>query len=396
VLTRLLAAALLLPFAAHAADPIRVPAITPLTGPVAAIGQDVKKGIDVAVEVIKASGGFAGRPVTVEVVDTQAKPEVVRREMERLTADEHTTIIQGCEASAGMSSAAQFGEKAGVPMLNGLAAVEVFDRGYQWYFSQQVTNDDFAQAAVGFTADIAGAKGLAGTPIALLNEDSPNGAGNSERIRQILEKKGIAPVVSVSYNRAERNFLPIMTKIAEAKPAVVIWTGYTADVVAGLGALGQLEFYPYVVGIGGGLGDPKLPTLVDLGLLRKIHAANVDYFSPGLKRAAYFVAAYKAKYGVEPSSYAASCYASLFTIKAAYEAALAKTANPTRADIAAALRGLDIPGDKTITPARYIKFDATGRNTGARAVVSQWQTGADVKVPVWPADLALAPATKLP
>lgn len=379
-----------------AAEPLHIPAITPLTGPVAALGQDVKKGIEVAVEEINKSGGIGGRQVVVDVVDTQSKPEVVRREMERLAVLEKAPIIQGCESSAGISAAAQFGERAGVPLLNSLAAAEIFDRGYQWYFSQQVTNDDFAQAAVAFVEDITGAKGLAGTAIALLNEDSPNGAGNSERIREILAKRNVTPVASISYNRAERNFLPIIKKVAEAKPAVVIWTGYTPDVVASLGAMQQLEFYPYVVGIGGGLGDPRLPTLVDLSFLRRIHAANVDYFSTNLKRAERFVKAYQAKFGNEPSSYAASCYASLFTIKAAYEIALKHAAEPTRADIAAGLRELNIPGDQTITPARFVRFDATGRNTGAQAIVSQWQTNEDVKVPVWPRSLAVAPAIALP
>jgi len=381
---------------AVAAEPLHIPAITPLTGPVAAIGQDVKKGLEVAVEEINKTGGIGGRQVVVDVVDTQSKPEVVRREMERLTSLENAPIIQGCESSAGISAAAQFGERAGVPLLNSLAAAEIFDRGYKWYFSQQVTNDDFAQAAVSFVDSIAGAKGLAGTPIALLNEDSPNGTGNSDRIRDILAKRNVTVVASVSYNRAERNFLPFIKKVAESKPAVVIWTGYTPDVVAGLTAMQQLEFFPYVVGIGGGLGDPRLPSLVDPTILEKIHAANVDYFSTDLKRAEPFVKAYRAKFGSDPSSYAASCYASLYTIKAAYEKALARSPQPTRADIAAGLRSLDIPGSQTITPARFIRFDATGRNTGAQAIVSQWQSIKDGKKLVWPPDLAVAPATKLP
>jgi hypothetical protein len=60
------------------------------------------------------------------------------------------------------------------------------------------------------------------------------------------------------------------------------------------------------------------------------------------------------------------------------------------------LRSLNIPGDQTITPARFIRFDATGRNTGAQAIVSQWQNAQDGKKLVWPANLAVAPATKLP
>jgi branched-chain amino acid transport system substrate-binding protein len=379
-------------FGAYAAEvqgePIKIPAIMPLSGAVAIIGQDAKKGIEIAVQEINKNGGIGGRPLQ-ETVDTQSNPEIVRREMERLTKLENAPFIIGCESSGGMAAAAQFADQAGVPLLNALAAADLFNRGYKWYFSQQITNEDFAEAAVSFIKAISGGETATGIRVAMANEDSQNGAGNADRIAKIYAKEGRTLVGHVSYNRAERNLLPFMKKIEESKPDILIWSSYAGDVIAGLSALQQLEFYPYVVGIGGGLGDPRLPELVDPSLLTKLHASNIDYFNPDLKRATDFTQAFKRVYGIEPSSYAASCYPAVFTMKAAYEMALKRTAVPGRADLRDALRELDLPGSQTITSAKFVRFDATGRNVGARALASQWKENGKKKLPVWPDELAL-------
>lgn len=373
--------------------PIVIPAITPMSGAVAAIGQDVRKGIELAVDQINQAGGIGGRPLKVEVVDTQSKPDVVHREMERLIQLDKAPIIIGCESSGGTAAAAQFAEQAQVPYLNALAAADVFSRGYHWYFSEQVTNEDFGEAAVAFVKAIAGPAGLGAVKVAVLHEDSENGSGNAAIIKRIFAKDGQSLVADVSYSRSERNMLPFMRRVQDSDPQILIWSGYAGDTIAGLAVLKQLAFYPYVVGIGGAMGDPRLPHLADPALLTRLHASNIDYFSPDIDRAKAFTAAFKARFGIEPSSYAASCYPAVFTVKAAYEAALTKNKDPSRADLRDALRSLDIPGAQTITPAASIHFDATGRNLGARAMASQWVDEGRRKVPVWPPEVAAqAPA----
>jgi ABC-type branched-subunit amino acid transport system substrate-binding protein len=99
----------------------------------------------------------------------------------------------------------------------------------------------------------------AGKPVkfAFLFEDSPRGAGTIDASRKLLKEKGLVPVIEVSYNRAERNLLPQVKKVEQAAPDIVVWAGYTEDVVAGLKAMQQIAFTPYVVGIGGGPGSAR-------------------------------------------------------------------------------------------------------------------------------------------
>ena len=374
-----------------APEAISIPVLTPLTGPLAILGQDGKKGLEIAVQQINEAGGIAGRKLTVEVTDSQGKPDVARREMERLVRLQNAPLVMGCDISASTSTAAQFAEASQTPLFN-VSAVssEIINRHYRWYFTQQITSNDEADTAIGFLKSITEKDGgLKAQKIALLYEDSPRGTDTADLVRKQLDKEGARPVADVSYNRAERNLLPIMKKVQETNPNLLVWAGYTEDVVAGIKAMQQLEFTPYVVGIGGGPGDPRLTELVDAKFIDRLRLSNIDYFSPDLKRVAYLTEQYRKKHNLLPSSYAGMCYTGAVTLKTILERAYAKSPSPTRGELQAILRELDLSSDQTAIPGA-IKFDTDGRNVGARALVAQWKDGATHKATVFPAPIAAA------
>lgn len=394
-LRRTLASALLLgaSMLAHAADPavLSIPVVTPLSGATSVIGQDTVKTLDIAMRHIAEDGGVLGRKLEFKIVDTQGKPDVMRRELERLARLENAPLVLGCEVSAATAAAAQFAEQFKLPYLNSAAvAADILERGYSWYFSDQIAGDDEARAVTSFLEHLVAQR--AGKPVkfAFLFEDSPRGAGTIDASRKLLKDKGLVPVIEVSYNRAERNLLPQVKKVEQAAPDIVVWAGYTEDVVAGLKAMQQIAFTPYVVGIGGGPGDPRIPTLVDPAFVQKLRLSTVDYFNPDLARAKRFTDAYQKQYGMVPSSYASMCYRGAYTARAALESALkGKSGNLDRDSIRQAFRSLKIPGEATITPFHSIEFDAHGRNIGAQSLIAQWQDGATKKVTVWPKDVAI-------
>ncbi|OYU86087.1 MAG: hypothetical protein CFE29_30580 [Bradyrhizobiaceae bacterium PARB1] len=378
------------------ADTISIPVLTPLTGPLAILGQDGKKGIEIAVQQINEAGGIAGRRLAMDIVDSQGKPDVARREMERLVRLQNAPLVLGCDISASTSTAAQFAEASQTPLFSaGAVSSEILNRHYHWYFSEQISSQDEADTAVSFLKSITEtAGGLKAQKIALLYEDSPRGADAANLIRKQLEKEGATPVGDVSYNRAERNLLPVMKKVQETDANLLVWAGYLEDVVAGLKAMQQLDFTPYVVGIGGGPGDPRLPELVDAKFIDRLKLSNIDYFSADLKRVAYLTEQYRKKYNAIPSSYVGMCYAGAITLKTILERAYAKSTNPTRSDLQAVLRDLDLSADQTAIPGA-IKFDADGRNVGARALVTQWKEGASHKTTVFPPAIAVASPASL-
>lgn len=374
-------------------EPIRIAAIAPLSGPIAALGQDEQKGAAIAVEEINRAGGlkaFNGRKLAIEFSDTQGKSDIVRSEMERLATRERMPMVLGYEISAATAVAAQFAEQQRLPFLNSAAVSEdILKRGYKWYFSEMGTSSDEAAAALAFLETLSKAAGGERPAVAFLYEDSPRGAGTAVATRKLVEHAGFRVVADVSYNRAERNLLTFVSKVQQAKPEVVFWAGYTADVVAGLKAMQQLDFTPYVIGAGGGLGDPRLAEQADPAFLERVRASTVDYFNPDMPRARKFTQAFRAKYNRDPSPYASIGYRGVYTVRAVLE----KAARLDREAIRTALQQIDIPGEATITPYRAVKFGPDGRNVGVQNLVTQWHGGR--KVTVWPAEVATGTAIPL-
>src|SRR6478609_7939127 len=69
---------------ALAKDPLRIGVPTALTGTYADLGSQAKRAIDFAVQQANAAGGVEGHKVEVEYLDTEAKPDLARRQAEKL------------------------------------------------------------------------------------------------------------------------------------------------------------------------------------------------------------------------------------------------------------------------------------------------------------------------
>ena len=81
-------------------EPIRIGAMYALSGDKAAIGTNIMRGVDFAVEEINAAGGVNGRPIEIVRGDTQGDPKVARSVAERLiTQDKVNAISQHLQRS---------------------------------------------------------------------------------------------------------------------------------------------------------------------------------------------------------------------------------------------------------------------------------------------------------
>jgi len=80
---------------AHAADPIKVGALLPVTGGAAFLGGPEQRTLEMAVEELNAKGGLAGRPVQLIVKDTGGSPEKAVSFARQLIDEEQVFAIIG-------------------------------------------------------------------------------------------------------------------------------------------------------------------------------------------------------------------------------------------------------------------------------------------------------------
>ncbi|MDI3468884.1 MAG: branched-chain amino acid ABC transporter, amino acid-binding protein [Pseudolabrys sp.] len=84
--------------AAHAADPLRIGVPTDLSGTYATLGEEVMRAVHFAVDEANANGGVAGHKVEIKSYDTEAKPDLARRQSEKLVSEGYP-ILTGLIAS---------------------------------------------------------------------------------------------------------------------------------------------------------------------------------------------------------------------------------------------------------------------------------------------------------
>lgn len=85
--------AFVFPAGAQGRDPVRIGVPTALSGPFSVLGEQVKRSITFAVDEWNAKGGINGRKIEVRFADTEAKPDVGRKQAEQLALAGYNLLI---------------------------------------------------------------------------------------------------------------------------------------------------------------------------------------------------------------------------------------------------------------------------------------------------------------
>ncbi len=94
---------------ALAQEAIRVGVPTSLSGPWADLGNQVKRAVDFAVNEQNAAGGLLGRKVAVEYLDSEGKPEVARKQAEKLALSGNKLLVGLIASGEGLAIAPMVG-----------------------------------------------------------------------------------------------------------------------------------------------------------------------------------------------------------------------------------------------------------------------------------------------
>ncbi|MDO8878221.1 MAG: ABC transporter substrate-binding protein [Pseudolabrys sp.] len=92
---------------AHAADPLKIGVPTDLSGTYATLGEEVMRAVRFAVEEANAQGGVAGHKVEFKSYDTEAKPDLARRQSEKLVSEGYTILTGLIASGEGLAIAPQ-------------------------------------------------------------------------------------------------------------------------------------------------------------------------------------------------------------------------------------------------------------------------------------------------
>ncbi|MBI4628638.1 MAG: ABC transporter substrate-binding protein [Candidatus Rokubacteria bacterium] len=119
----------------EAQAPVKIGVIQPLSGPVAASGNYVRMGAEIARDWINARGGVNGRKLELVIEDNKSDPKEAASAAEKLIVRDKVPAIMGAWGSSMTLAAMPKLEEYGVPMVvETSSAASVTRRGNPWIF----------------------------------------------------------------------------------------------------------------------------------------------------------------------------------------------------------------------------------------------------------------------
>src|SRR5262245_62790279 len=114
-------------------SPIKIGVIEPLSGPVAASGNYVRMGAEIARDWLNSKGGVLGRQIQLLIEDNKSDPKEAATAAEKLIVRDKVPVIMGAWGSSMTLAAMPKLEEYGVPMVVEISsAVSITKRGNPW------------------------------------------------------------------------------------------------------------------------------------------------------------------------------------------------------------------------------------------------------------------------
>jgi len=169
---------------AQAQEEIPVGILLPLSGSVAPIGINNRRGHELAIDEINAAGGIkslGGAKLVMIDGDTQGNPNVGMSEVEKL-GQRGVVAIMGAYQSGVTFPTTQISERLGIPFIDPVAIADSITegRGFKNIFKVSPLASWYARDQIRFLVDTSKAAGSPAKSVVLLHEDTLFGTSTAE------------------------------------------------------------------------------------------------------------------------------------------------------------------------------------------------------------------------
>jgi branched-chain amino acid transport system substrate-binding protein len=216
--------ALTLAVAPAKAEDIKIAVVGPMTGPVAAIGEQQKRGGEAAAAAINAAGGINGRNITIIVEDDACDPKQAVA-VANLIVGQQIKFVAGHACSGSSIPAADVYADNNVLMMSPASTNPALtEKGYPTIM-RDFPRDD-AQGA--FVAPWI-AKNFKDKKIAILHDKGAYGKGLATVVKQTLNSLGVQEVLFEGINPGEKDYSAIVSKLKAAGVEFLYYGGYHTE-----------------------------------------------------------------------------------------------------------------------------------------------------------------------
>ena len=353
-----------LAFAPLAHAEIVIGLIAPLTGPVAAYGEQVKNGAEVAVEEINKAGGINGEQVTLKIADDAGEPKQGVSAANQLVG-EGVRFVVGPVTSGVAIPASDVLAENGILMVTPTAtAPDLTARGLTNVLRTCGRDDQQAEVAANYVLENHKDK-----KIAIINDKGQYGKGLADSFKATLNAGGVTEVFNDALTPGDKDFSALTTRMKSDGVELIYSGGYHPE--AGLLARQLADAGVDAVIIGGdGLSNSEYWNIATEEAAGTVFTNATDATkNPDSKAAADALAAKN----IPAEAFTLNAYAAVEVIKAGIEKA--GSAEDTEA-VAAALKD----GQPIKTAIGEVTYGETGDLTSQSFSLFKWEDGKIVAV----------------
>ena len=215
-----LGAALALSTPALAQD-ITIAVAGPMTGGESAFGRQMKNGADQAVADLNAGGGVLGRKLALDVEDDACDPKQARSVAEKI-ASAKIPFVAGHYCSSSSIPASEAYADGNVLQITPASTNPLFTERKLWNVARVCGRDDQQGSVAGEYI----AKNFKGKNIAILNDKTTYGKGLADETKKALNKAGVTEKLYESYNKGDKDFNAIVSRLKRDNIDLVYVGGY--------------------------------------------------------------------------------------------------------------------------------------------------------------------------
>ncbi|MFH1138072.1 MAG: branched-chain amino acid ABC transporter substrate-binding protein [Pseudomonadota bacterium] len=344
---------------AASAATLKIGSLSPLTGPYAADGNDIKNGVETAIAVITAEGGLPGfDKIELSPQDTACDPRQAVAAANKLLNEKVTGVIGAYCSSSTIPASEVLAEEDIVQITPASTNPQVTERGLKYMFRMCGRDDDQGPAAVKFMSQHLQAKS-----VFIVDDKTTYSQGLADNVRENSVKAGLTVLAHEHVNQGDKDFSAILTKVKDAKPDAF----YICLQNSATGSLMMIQAKRLGVQAAFLSQDAVFhPQLIEIGK----DAAEGLYLTYGYQDAEKpeykaFLAKYKENFG-DPGSYSAYAYDGAMAYFKAVKAAGSTDPEKVRAE----MMRLDYEG-----ASKHVKFRENG-DSGSEYIVYVVKDGA--------------------
>jgi branched-chain amino acid transport system substrate-binding protein len=203
------------------AENLTIAVAGPMTGGESAFGRQMKNGAEQAVADINAAGGLLGKQLALDVEDDACDPKQARSVAEKISGSK-IPFVTGHYCSSSSIPASEAYAENNVLQITPASTNPTFTERNMWNVARVCGRDDQQGTVAGDYI----AKHYKGKNIAILDDKTTYGKGLADETKKALNKAGVKEKLYESYNKGDKDFNAIVSRLKLENIDLVYVGGY--------------------------------------------------------------------------------------------------------------------------------------------------------------------------